>query len=75
MASAEYQERCPLPNLVLASAAENGDETLKKMIAKKRLHINSPNRCGVTALHTAAGGGRVDAVRILLKNGADINIQ
>jgi len=66
-------EKCSLPNLTIASAAENGEKELKKVLKEKSLDINAPNRCGVTALHTASGGGKVEVVKVLLQNGADVN--
>lgn len=66
-------EKCSLPNLTIASAAEQGDAELKEVLKTKSLDINAPNRCGVTALHTASGGGKVEVVKVLLQNGADVN--
>jgi len=62
-----------LPNFTLSLAAEKGEESLHRAMFTYGLDVNSPNECGVTPLHSAAGDGKLQAVEILLKNGANVN--
>jgi ankyrin repeat protein len=62
-----------LPNFTLSVAAELGENALKEFLLQSGLEINSSNECGVTPLHSAAGDGRLNAVIVLLKNGANVN--
>ncbi|RYP76692.1 hypothetical protein DL771_001614 [Monosporascus sp. 5C6A] len=62
---------------VLAAAAANGHAgALKALLTEKsRVEINAEDPQGRTALSWAAGGGHADAVAVLLKMGADAEIQ
>ena len=56
----------------LWSAARNGDvEAIEKHL--ESVNVNAKDRLGATALSWAAGLGRIDAVKFLIKKGADVN--
>jgi len=58
---------------ILFKAAETGDvETLKKIIAVK-IWIDFNGKDGQTALMKAAANSQVDAMKVLIKAGADLN--
>jgi ankyrin repeat protein len=70
-----------LPNKIddtpLHEAAVGGERALLKWLLAapggRQLNVNAPNRFGDTPLHKAARAGNADAVRIMLRGGADIN--
>ncbi|XP_021964503.1 caseinolytic peptidase B protein homolog [Folsomia candida] len=56
-------------------AAKKGDNfVLKRMIDQKLVNINSRHTLGWTALHVAAMNGYASTVKLLIDNGADINL-
>lgn len=65
--------RTPLHFATFKGDAETVEELAKVYIARG-LDINESDQEGVTPLHLAAAGGRVRAVKILLRNGARANL-
>ena len=59
----------------LHDAAIRGDVTEMRRLLEEKSDVNSRDEDGWTALHFAAQGGRVEAVRLLLCNGAEIDAQ
>ncbi len=57
------------------NAARNGDAKLIEKLLSDGVQVNSQNRYGVTALSFATDRGHVEAVKILLKHGADPNLK
>lgn len=60
---------------VLWNAARNGDAALIEKILADGVEVNSKNRYGATALSFATDRGHVEAVKVLLKHGADPNLR
>ena len=55
------------------AAAEKGDnDRLKFFLEEIRLSINSIDSGGFTALQTASKRNQIDTVKLLIKNGADL---
>ena len=60
--------------LTLYEAAATGNaRRLKTILGQSRVRVNTPNAEGFTALALAAFFGHVEAVKVLLENGADVN--
>lgn len=60
-------------NFVTAAAAGDVDE-VQMLIQLSNVDINRGDYDSRTALHLAANEGRVDIVKLLCKNGADVNV-
>ena len=58
---------------MLHRPAETGDAAILRTMLACGLDPRARDKDGVTALHRAAMGGHVDAVRVLLKYGADVD--
>jgi len=62
-------------NEALWQAARDGDTAGITAALAKGADINAKSRYDVTALFFAAGGGRLEAVKLLVSRGADVNTQ
>ncbi|KAG2498546.1 hypothetical protein HYH03_003297 [Edaphochlamys debaryana] len=62
----------PLP--LLALARDNKAEELRRLVNEGGLHPDAANEFGQTALHVAALWGNINAVKVLLELGADVNV-
>lgn len=60
---------------LLWNAARNGDTALIEKVLSAGVEVNSKNRYGATALSFATDRGHVEAVKVLLKHGADPNLK
>jgi ankyrin repeat protein len=60
-------------HLLMQVPAERGDAAVIETMLACGLDPNVKDHDGVTALHRAAMGGRVEAVRVLLDGGASVN--
>jgi hypothetical protein len=60
---------------LMQAAAKNYKECVSSLLASAEIDINQRNNKGYHALSNACIGGNTDIVEILLKNGADINLQ
>ena len=58
---------------VWAAAAAGKADVLQHLIKKLSAPLDTPRADGVSALMAASVGGHLDAVKLLLKNGADAN--
>lgn len=57
-------------------AATTGNaRRLKTILGQSRARVNEPNEEGFTPLGLAAHFGHVEAVKVLLENGADVNLK
>lgn len=61
----------PMP--ILIEVAGTGDVECLELFIKHGAKINSSDRFGITALHTAAWNNLTECVKSLVKNGANIN--
>src|SRR5206468_8735984 len=59
--------------LMLQRPAESGNAAVLETMLACGFDPRTGDKEGVTALHRAAMGGHVDAVRVLLKHGADVD--
>ncbi|KAG7362897.1 ankyrin repeat domain protein [Nitzschia inconspicua] len=60
----------------LISAASEGDlEEVKALLEYGKVDLNSGDYDRRTALHLAAGEGRIEIVRLLCEKGADVNVR
>lgn len=59
---------------LLSAAASSNNTELIKYIVEKGANVKFANESGETALHYSAWKGNIDAVKILVKNGAEINV-
>jgi ankyrin repeat protein len=67
-------ERTPEDALGLHEAAATGiARRLKTILGQSRTRVNAPNPEGFTPLGLAAFFGHLDALKVLLENGADVN--
>lgn len=74
----EAQPAPPSPASVtdeLWEAARQGDLVRIRRVLDLGADVNAATRYGVTALTFAAGNGHLDAVKLLIARGADINFQ
>src|SRR6187549_3120112 len=62
-------------NESLWEASRAGDTTRITAALAKGADVNAKSRYDVTALIFAAGSGRLDAVKLLISRGADVNAQ
>lgn len=58
---------------VYEAAATGNPRRLKTILGQSRVRINTANEEGFTPLSLAAFFGHVEAVKVLLENGADVN--
>jgi len=69
-------ERTPEDALTLPEAAATGNaRRLKTILGQSRVRVNAPNSEGFTPLALAAFFSHVDAVKVLLESGADVNLR
>ncbi|MGI0150249.1 MAG: ankyrin repeat domain-containing protein [Thermoplasmata archaeon] len=69
-------ERTPEDALTLHEAAATGNaRRLKTILGQSRVRVNTPNGEGFTPLGLAAFFGHLDAVKVLLESGADVNLR
>jgi ankyrin repeat protein len=69
-------ERTPEDALTLHEAAATGNERrLKTILGQSRVRVNAANAEGFTPLGLAAFFGHLDAVKVLLERGADVNLK
>lgn len=69
-------ERTPEDALTLPEAAATGNaRRLKTIVGQSRARVNAPNSEGFTPLGLAAFFGHLDAVKVLLEFGADVNLR
>jgi len=69
-------ERTPEDALTLPEAAATGNaRRLKTILGQSRVRVNAPNSEGFTPLALAAFFGHLDAVKVLLESGADVNLR
>jgi uncharacterized protein len=69
-------ERTPEDALSLPEAAATGNaRRLKTILGQSRTRVNTPTGEGFTPLALAAFFGHPDAVKVLLSNGADVNLR
>jgi ankyrin repeat protein len=67
-------ERTPEDALGLHEAAATGNaRRLKTILGQSRTRVNTPNPEGFAPLGLAAFFGHLDAAKVLLENGADVN--
>jgi ankyrin repeat protein len=67
-------DRTPEDALGLHEAAAIGNaRRLKTLLGQSRTRVNAPNPEGFTPLGLAAFFGHLDALKVLLENGADVN--
>jgi ankyrin repeat protein len=67
-------DRTPEDALGLHEAAAIGNaRRLKTILGQSRARVNAPNPEGFTPLGLAAFFGHLDALKVLLENGADVN--
>ena len=59
----------------LREAARRGDITGVESLLRDGVSVNAGNRYGATALFFASDKGYLDIVRLLVRNGADLNIR
>jgi ankyrin repeat protein len=65
---------CPnMDNFVVA--ARKGELAMCAFLIEQGLHPNARATCGSTPLHAAAEGNCVDVARLLIANGADVNVE
>ena len=57
----------------LALASANGNARIIERLLKAGVDANSMSEDGETALMTAARNGKTDAVRVLIRHGANVN--
>lgn len=67
------QELAPEHHLLLHRAAESGNTAVLETMLACGFDPRARDKDGVTALHRAAMGGHADAVRALLRHGADVS--
>jgi len=60
-------------HLMLHGPAESGNAVVLETMVACGFAVDARDKDGVTPLHRAAMGGHVDAVRVLLAHGADVN--
>ena len=60
-------------NEKLWEASRSGDAVLIGRLLGQGAEVNSTTRYGVTALHFASDKGHLEAVRLLLSRGAEVN--
>eukprot|EP01116_Phalansterium_solitarium_P013412 TRINITY_DN30770_c0_g1_i1.p1 TRINITY_DN30770_c0_g1~~TRINITY_DN30770_c0_g1_i1.p1 ORF type:complete len:150 (-),score=47.40 TRINITY_DN30770_c0_g1_i1:262-711(-) len=59
----------------LVEAAKRGySDQIEELLAESKDELNKTDSLGNTAVIWAAGGGHLDAVRVLVENGADVLI-
>lgn len=69
-------ERTPEDALSLHEAAATGNaRRLKTILGQSRVRVNASNSEGFTPLALAAFFGHLDAVKVLLESGADVNLR
>jgi len=69
-------ERTPEDALTLPEAAATGHaRRLKTILGQSRARVNTPNSEGFTPLGLAAFFGHLEAVKVLLESGADVNLR
>jgi len=62
------------PSVRLVEAASNGIEiTIYSLLIKDKVHVNSKDWDGMTALIAASSSGHISTVELLIKEGADVN--
>ncbi len=72
---------CPQESIQIGKKTSNRaryhhlEVSLKDMISKKDLNVNATNKLGNTPLHHAAVNGWTELARLLIDNGADLNIK
>ncbi|XP_056617944.1 B-cell lymphoma 3 protein [Triplophysa dalaica] len=59
----------------LMHAVENDCIDMVSLLIESRCDVNAQSYSGNTALHSACGRGRIEIVRLLLKNGADSSLK
>ncbi|XP_018587758.2 B-cell lymphoma 3 protein homolog [Scleropages formosus] len=59
----------------LIHAVENNNMEMISMLIESGVNVNAQSYSGNTALHSACGRGQVEAVRVLLRNGADSSLK
>jgi ankyrin repeat protein len=59
----------------LLSATERGDIEQMQALLVKRVEVDARNAQGWTSLHVAAAGGDIAVVELLLRHGAEVNVQ
>lgn len=59
----------------LLSATERGDIEQMQALLAKRVAVDARNAQGWTSLHVAAAGGDIAVVELLLRHGAEVNVQ
>jgi len=65
-----------MSGIELCEAAGEGDlRTVRKLIHKKSVAVDSTDESNWTALHVAAFNGQVEIINFLMANGADVNVQ
>jgi ankyrin repeat protein len=60
---------------LLLDSAEQGSELQVKFFITKGADVNAKDKDGVAALHYAAGRGELSMMKVLIKNGANVNIK
>lgn len=60
---------------LLLDSAEQGSEVQVKFFITKGADVNAKDKDGVAALHYAAGRGELSMMKVLIKNGANVNIK
>lgn len=61
--------------LVHACTVFREQDSVLEELCKKGANKNAQNKAGLTALHSAVDQDLVDCVRVLVNNGADVNVQ
>jgi ankyrin len=67
---------CPFPDADdLANAARNGHVSMCELLIEYGVSVDAIGDRGSSALHVAVQAGHVDVARLLLVNGADVNLE
>lgn len=61
-------------NQGLERAIDSGDIKMVKVLIDAGVDVNRPCRYGKSAFEVAVGGGKTDIMELLIKSGADINV-
>ena len=64
-----------MTNALISAAAAGDLETLEQLLTLPSVDVNGGDYDKRTAIHLAAGEGHVDAIKLLIKHNADVNVE